>query len=79
MATHSSILVWRIPCTRGLSNGLQSLVSQTVRHGQATEHAQQYSDHTGAEIVPRTRAEDLKLKEYLVEYLKSPCLRSRKK
>ena len=36
-------------------------------------------DHTGTEIIPRARAEDLKLKEYLVEYHKSPCLRSRKK
>ena len=35
-------------------------------------------DHMGTEIVPRARAEVLKLKEYLVEYHKSPHLRSRK-
>ena len=31
MATHSSILVWRIPWTEELS-GLQSIGSQRVRH-----------------------------------------------
>ena len=31
MATHSSILVWRIPWTEELS-GLQSIRSQNVRH-----------------------------------------------
>ena len=41
MATHSSILVWRIPCTRGLSDGLQLMALQRVRHDQATDHAQQ--------------------------------------
>ena len=36
-------------------------------------------DHMGTEIVPRARAEVLKLKEYLVEYHKRPHLRSWKK
>ena len=31
MATHSSILVWRIPCTEE-PGGLHSMGSQTVRH-----------------------------------------------
>ena len=31
MATHSSILAWRIPCTEE-SGGLQSMASQKVRH-----------------------------------------------
>ena len=31
MATHSSILAWRIPWTEG-PGGLQSMGSQTVRH-----------------------------------------------
>ena len=35
MATHSSILVWRIPCTEE-PGGLQSMGSQRVIHGGAT-------------------------------------------
>ena len=31
MATHSSVLAWRIPCTEELG-GLQSTGSQRVRH-----------------------------------------------
>ena len=31
MATHSSILVWRIPCSEE-PGGLQSMGSQTIRH-----------------------------------------------
>ena len=37
MATHSSILAWRIPWTEEPS-GLQSMGSQRVRHDGATEH-----------------------------------------
>ena len=37
MATHSSILAWRIPWTEDPS-GLQSMGSQRVRHDWATEH-----------------------------------------
>ena len=37
MATHSSILAWRIPWTEE-PGGLQSMGSHTVRHEQATEH-----------------------------------------
>ena len=36
MATHSSILAWRIPGTEE-SGGLQSMGSQRVRHDQVTE------------------------------------------
>ena len=32
MATHSSIFAWRIPMDRGTCHGLQSMVSQRVRH-----------------------------------------------
>ena len=35
MATHSSILAWRIPCTEE-PGGLQSMGSQRVRHDCAT-------------------------------------------
>ena len=38
MATHSSILAWRIPCTEE-RGGLQSRKSQRIRHDLATEHA----------------------------------------
>ena len=38
MATHSSIITWRIPWTKELC-GLQSIGSQTVRHDRGTEHA----------------------------------------
>ena len=36
MATHSSILAWRIPWTRE-SDGLQSIESQRVGHNWATD------------------------------------------
>ena len=38
MATHSSLIAWRIPWTEELC-GLQSIGSQIVRHDGATEHA----------------------------------------
>ena len=38
MATHSSILVWRIPLTEE-PGGLQSMGSQRVGHDYAPEHA----------------------------------------
>ena len=38
MATHSSILAWRIPWTEE-PGGLRSIASQRVRHNLATEHA----------------------------------------
>ena len=37
MATHSSILAWRIPRTQE-PGGLQSIGSQRVRHGLVTKH-----------------------------------------
>ena len=40
MATHSSILAWKIPCTEELG-GLQSMGSQRVRHDLATNQQQQ--------------------------------------
>ena len=42
MATHSSILAWRSPCTEE-PGGLQPMVSQRVRHGwAATKHVDTY-------------------------------------
>ena len=38
MATHSSILVWRIPWTEEFGR-LQSMGSQRAGHTEATEHA----------------------------------------
>ena len=38
MATHSSILAWKIPWTEE-PGGLQSMGSQRVGHDRATEHA----------------------------------------
>ena len=40
MATHSSILAWRIPWTKK-PGGLQSMGSQRVGHNWATKHQQQ--------------------------------------
>ena len=37
MATHSSILAWKTPCTEE-PGGLQSMGSQKVRHNGVTEH-----------------------------------------
>ena len=39
MATHSSILVWEIPWTEEPS-GLQSMVSQRVKHNSVTKQQQ---------------------------------------
>ena len=39
MATHSSVLAWRIPWTEE-PGGLQFILSQRVRHDWATEYAQ---------------------------------------
>ena len=44
MATHSSILAWRIPWTEEPGR-LQSTGSQTVRHDWATKHSTDYFIH----------------------------------
>ena len=41
MATHSSILAWRIPWTEE-PGGLQSMGQQRVRHDRASEHYVSY-------------------------------------
>ena len=41
MATHSNILAWEIPRTEE-TGGLESMESQRVGHGLATEHAQSF-------------------------------------
>ena len=43
MATHSSILAWKIPWTEGTVAGLQSMGSQRVGHDLVTEQQQQCS------------------------------------
>ena len=45
MATHSSILAWRIPWT-GEPGGLQSMGSQRVRHDLAAKQQQEVSKIT---------------------------------
>ena len=40
MATHSSILTWKIPWTEEPGGGPQSMGSQTVRHDSETQHIQ---------------------------------------
>ena len=40
MATHSSILAWRIPWTEEPA-GLQSMGSQRIRHNRVTKHKHQ--------------------------------------
>ena len=46
MATHSSILAWRIPRTEGLGE-LQSIGSKRVRHNWATNTSSAYYQHLG--------------------------------
>ena len=45
MATHYSILAWKIPWTEK-PDGLQSIASQRVRHDLATEHST-HAQHCG--------------------------------
>ena len=47
MATHSSILAWKIPYTEELG-GLKSVVSQRVGHDRATEYAMNFSNFSHA-------------------------------
>ena len=53
MATHSSILAWRIPWTEE-PGGLQSMGSHTVRHDQATEHIHTHT-HRGLRPTSKTQ------------------------
>ena len=46
LATHSSILAWRIPWTEG-PGGLQSVQSQNVRHDWVTKHSTAHTKHRG--------------------------------
>ena len=45
MATHSSILAWEIPWTKGLS-GLQSMWPQRVRHNLVAKQQQELISHS---------------------------------
>ena len=49
MATHSSILAWRIPWTEELCS-LESMRSQRVGHNVVTEHAHMHMSDTTHEI-----------------------------
>ena len=59
MATHSSILAWRIPWTEE-PGGLQSMGSKTVRDKQATKQQQQggVRGPRRRELNPRTTVAD---------------------
>ena len=46
MATHSSILAWRIPWTEG-PGGLQSVGSQRIGHDRMTKHSTAHVDPEG--------------------------------
>ena len=48
MATHSSILVWKIPWTE-VPHRLQSTGLQRVRHDSATEHTRQLDGRGGVD------------------------------
>ena len=50
MATHSSILAWKIPWTEE-PGGLQSMVSQRARHDLATKEQLQRIDKTEISLV----------------------------
>ena len=52
MATHSSVLAWRIPWTEE-PGGLQSMGSQRVGHGWATNAFTSGDEDSGSENVPR--------------------------
>ena len=51
MATHSSILVWRIPWTEE-PGGLQSMGSQRVRHDSASEHTHTQCHRDAEQALP---------------------------
>ena len=50
MATHSSILDWEIPCIEE-PGGLQSMVSQRIRHDLATKQQEEFFKYSGCEIM----------------------------
>ena len=65
MATHSSILAWRIPWTEG-PGGLQSVESQRVRHDWATKpcHHSQWDSHCFSFIHEKSYLTDSDLNLY---------------
>ena len=48
MATHASLLAWRIPMEREAWQGLQSMGSQRVGHDRATKHSGRKQDEPTA-------------------------------
>ena len=65
MATHSSILAWRIPWTEE-PGGLQSMGSQRVRHEWVTEHS---CAHPGVYI--QKKLHNVVCQNYYPEYIKN--------
>ena len=59
MATHSSILAWRIPWTEQ-PGGIQSIWSQRIRHNWATKHAP-----SGVSLCSIFQRLNLKIKYYI--------------
>ena len=52
MATHSSILAWRIPWTEE-PGGLQSMGLQRVRHNSATKHSTAQHSFISSPLFPK--------------------------
>ena len=73
MATHSSILAWRIPWTEE-PGGLQSIGLQRVRHDQATYHTCPIQGALNDSSYPRTEPQLLSLTpDYWSEEPRLPC------
>ena len=50
MVTHSGILAWRVPWIEE-PGGLQSMVSQRIRHDLATKQQEEFFKYSGCEIM----------------------------
>ena len=50
MVTHSGILAWRVPWIEE-PGGLQSMVSQRIRHDLATKQQEEFCKYSGCEIM----------------------------
>ena len=64
MATHSSILAWKIP-GRGEPGRLQSMGSQRVGHDLATEHTHAHTHTHTLELGPTLIQNDFILTNYM--------------
>ena len=84
MATHTSILVWRIPRAEG-PGGLQSMRSQRVRHDRAAKHACTHAIMawyfwSPVSIQQLTRGHFIRIKDTLIiqetKRFQEPCVRN---